>query len=53
MKLRPTPAMPRLGVRKGDATFAAGHNGIELVYQCFSAGGDPLLQIMGIGADML
>jgi pimeloyl-ACP methyl ester carboxylesterase len=34
-------------------TFTAHHDGIEIAYQRFGSTGDPLLLIMGIGADML
>jgi pimeloyl-ACP methyl ester carboxylesterase len=34
-------------------TFTAHHHGIQIAYQRFGATDDPLLLIMGIGADML
>jgi pimeloyl-ACP methyl ester carboxylesterase len=34
-------------------TFTAHHDGIDLAYQRFGSRGDPLLLIMGIGAEML
>ena len=34
-------------------TLTAHHDGVDLAYQRFGCSGDPLLLIMGIGADML
>ena len=34
-------------------TFTADHQGVEIAYQRFGSADDPLLLIMGIGADML
>jgi pimeloyl-ACP methyl ester carboxylesterase len=34
-------------------TLTAHHGAIDIAYQCFGCGGDPLLLVMGIAADML